>query len=134
MIDAVFRAINDHDLTVLDRMNAENVTLSQAGVTEPFKGRAAVRGMNEALFAAFPDLKIEQERGFGEKDWVTAEIVLTGTHKGPLELNSGQTIPATHKFVKIRAAITARMEEGKQKEVNLYFDRLALLNQLGLTP
>ncbi len=83
---------------------------------------------------AFPDLHIEKERAFGQGDWVSVELTITGTHKGPLPGPGGETIPATNKPVRFRNSIITKYEGGKIAEEHRYFDQLGLMAQLGLAP
>jgi ketosteroid isomerase-like protein len=59
---------------------------------------------------------------------------MTGTHKGPLKSTSGKTIPPTNKQFRIDLAITLRFEGGKIAEEHIYYDRLGMLTQLGVSP
>ena len=132
-LDEAMEALEAHDFDRLDRMNAESIIL-RAGQPEPQKGRAAVREWNQAFATAFPDIRFRKERSFGQGDWVAAEGVFTGTHKGPLVGPGGRTIPATNKRVRVPMAALVKIEGGEFTELAVYSDQLALLNQLGINP
>jgi len=100
----------------------------------PAKGLDAHRKDVEGLATAFPDMKLTTSLLFGQGDWVAAEGVLEGTHKGPLAGPGGQMIPATYKRVRLPFCELTRMENGKIAEERVYFDLAGMLMQLGLMP
>jgi ketosteroid isomerase-like protein len=57
-----------------------------------------------------------------------------GTNTGPLELPSGESLPATQKEVRMRGVDFATVEDGRIVSYRLYFDQMELLGQLGLLP
>ncbi len=77
------------------------------------------------------------ERAFGQDDWVCTELTSTGTNTGPFqgpEGPGGETMPATHKPVRVPFCLVLKAEGGKFTEVHQYVDRLGQLTQLGLKP
>lgn len=112
----------------------ESTTLSAPGLQEPLKGPTAILELQKAFLNAFPDVRYENERLFGQGDWVCAENVFTGTHTKPLMTPDGQTIPATNKVARIPDCLMLKIEGGKITEWHLYFDQLGMLAQLGLAP
>ncbi|MFI6039637.1 ester cyclase [Streptomyces sp. NPDC051315] len=57
-----------------------------------------------------------------------------GRNTGPLQLPDGQTMPATHKEVRIRGVDVATVVDGRIVSYRLYFDQMQFLEQLGLLP
>jgi ketosteroid isomerase-like protein len=55
-----------------------------------------------------------------------------GTHTEPLRLPDGQSIPATGKQLRLRAADVATVRDGRIVRHDFYFDQLDMLVQLGL--
>jgi ketosteroid isomerase-like protein len=55
-----------------------------------------------------------------------------GTNTEPLRTPDGQTVPATGKQVRLRAADVATVRDGRIVRHDFYFDQLDLLVQLGL--
>ena len=113
---------------------AESLVYSDPTTPEPLKGLAAWREALMAFETAFPDLRMEDVRTFGQGDWVCAEAVFTGTHTGPLTGPGGETIPATNKQVRNRSVWVFKIEDGKITEQRGYLDQLTYLAQLGLAP
>ena len=64
-----------------------------------------------------------------------AEGTWTGTHDGTIPLPDGE-VPATGRTVSFRFAIAATRDPSgeRAKSVNLYFDNLEFLGQLGVLP
>ncbi len=83
---------------------------------------------------AFPDVKFEKVRSFGQGDTVSAELIFAGTHRGPLPGAGGEPIPATNKPVRFRYSVVFTMEGGMITEIHRYYDQLGFLVQLGLAP
>lgn len=134
VVDAVTKAVNDHDLDRFETFLLESVIQRDPFNVEPRKGRKALRAGLEPFFKAFPDLRQVNERQFGSGDWITVQGHLQGTHKAPLEAPGGETIPATNKSIRIPFALIGKVEAGKLAEVNVYLDQMGMMAQLGLVP
>ena len=134
LVDASIEAINANDLDRYVGLYATSAIEYDPGLTEPLKGRAAIREYNKAYFTAFPDVHARKERAFGHGDWICYEAVFTATHTGPFAGPGGQTIPATNKRVRLTGCTVAKVEGGEFTEVHNYFDQLAMMTQLGLAP
>ncbi|MCJ2531503.1 MAG: ester cyclase [Candidatus Thermoplasmatota archaeon] len=104
------------------------------GSPEPLKGRAAYREGMEGFLAAFPDIRVEIARTFGQGDWVCMEGTSTGTHTGPFKGPGGETIPATNKPVRMQGCGLYKVEGGQITELRDYYDLLGFMTQLGLAP
>src|SRR6266540_1589163 len=76
-------------------------------------------------------------RGFAEVlavgDVAVEEGTFTGTHNGILKSPMGD-VPPTGRPVKIAYIQVLRFRDGKHVSFNLMFDRLSMLEQLGLIP
>ena len=134
VVDATTKALNDRDLDRWESFLLNSVIQRDPQNPEGIKGRKAIRAGLEPFLKAFPDIRMVMERQFGAGDWITQLGHSQGTNTGPLEMPGGQTIPATNKSVRIPVAMVARLEGGKFAEINLYFDQMALMSQLGLAP
>jgi len=134
VLDAATKALNDRDLDRFESMHLNSVIQRDPRHSEPMKGPKAIRASLEPFMKAFPDIRLVTERQFGAGDWVTQLSHMQATHTGPLEVPRGSTIPATNKSVRIPVALVTRLEGGKFAEINLYFDQMGLMAQLGLAP
>ena len=121
---------NTHDLSFFAKVvhpDAEFM-VGPLGVT---MDRNAFIALQELYFLGFPDLRVETVRSIDMGDgWVLTEVVYRGTHTG-LYFD----ILATGRPVEIRAALLARFNaDGLETNLNVYFDNLSVLAQLGLFP
>jgi predicted ester cyclase len=134
VIEAATKVMNDHDLDRFESLHLNSVIQRDPQHPEGIKGVKAIRAGLEPFLKAFPDIRLVTERTFGAGDWVTQLSHMRATHTGPLEVPGGPTIPATNKSVRLPVALVARIEGGKFAEINLYFDQMGLMAQLGLAP
>ena len=134
IVDAQAEAFNARDLGRCLDYYAESIVRHGPGLTEPIKGRAALRDLVETFLTAFPDIHAEKMRTFGQGDWVCRENLVAGTHKGPLLGPGGETVPATNKPIRIPICHVYRLESGRIVEDHQYMDMSSLMTQLGLAP
>lgn len=128
----IMRAINEKDMGAFKRLHADGVTAWNPFNPEPSKGLEAHTKEMEGLWRAFPDLKVEATRIFGEGDWLCAEYAFTGTHKGPLTGPTGE-IPATGKSLRMEVLGVMKVVNGKITEEKDFFDTATMAKQLGLS-
>lgn len=134
VVRATDKAFNNRDWNAFMRLHAESVVVYSAFSPEPTKGRQAHRKEVEGMFASFPDLRVKDERTFGQGDWVCSEYSVTGTHKGPLTGPGGQAIPPTGKSFRLNLCAVIKVEDGEVTEERTYLDMFSLMAQLGLIP
>ncbi len=79
--------------------------------------------------AAFPRYKLIADDMIAEGDKVAVHARFEGTHQGEL-----MGIPPTGKEVSVPFIITYRIAEGKIVQHWMSFDRMALMEQLGVAP
>jgi steroid delta-isomerase-like uncharacterized protein len=100
----------------------------------PLKGRQAIAAYWRQMKESFPDAKVTVHKMVAEGDTTVSEYTFTGTNKGPLQLPTGQKIPATGGLVTGLALDIGTVENGKIKSLHQYFDTVPGLVQLGLMP
>jgi len=84
---------------------------------------------------AFPDLRLTIEDIFAEGDKVVVRGTLHGTHRGNIEIGSmGMTLPPTGKHIAFVGMDIFHFRGGKIVEAWGNWDRLGLLQQLGVVP
>ncbi|HYU07211.1 MAG TPA: ester cyclase [Thermoplasmata archaeon] len=141
MVEAAFEAINERDWDHLWGLHVDNIVMSVPDLPDPLKGREAVQGRLQAWAEALPDLSWKRVRGFGQGDWVCMELLITGTHKGPLRLGLGQAalkkqgdkpVPPTGNRIELRGCVVYKVERGEISESHIYYDQLDFMKQLGL--
>jgi len=91
--------------------------------------RAGFQQFGQAFYAAFPDLRHSVEHQVQESETVVNRLLVRGTHRGDF-----QGIPATGRTVEVAAITIQRFADGKIVEMDLLFDSLGLLQQLGAVP
>lgn len=83
----------------------------------------------QAIFAAFPNLRLDETALIAEGGLVAVRYVVTGTHRG---LFNG--IPASGADVSFEAHDWFMVENGKITEQWVILDALGLLQQIGAIP
>lgn len=123
---------NAHDLGRLREITHPDAEASAPGGMT-FTGREAVLAFNAAWWEAFPDARIETVRRTVSGNLVVEEGVFRGTHQGVFRTPVGD-IPATGRSVEGAYISIDEYEGGLFRRQRLLFDRLQLLEQLGLIP
>jgi ketosteroid isomerase-like protein len=98
------------------------------------RGRDAIAEYLETFSRAFPDASWEPLSQLEVGDTAMDEGWFIGTHTGPLETPTGETIPATGKRVRLRECDVATVENGRITSHRFYFDQMDFAGQLGLAP
>jgi steroid delta-isomerase-like uncharacterized protein len=124
-IDRLYRAINDGNLDLLDKLFAEDYV----DHTEGYRGVEAIKQQISAFRVAFPDLHITVEDTVEDGDRIATRTTVTGTQTGDL-----MGLPATGKTVSVCAVDIARFDGGKVLERWGGLDMCALMRQLGVIP
>jgi steroid delta-isomerase-like uncharacterized protein len=81
------------------------------------------------LRSAFPDFKLEFTRILCDGDHFVHWWTSTGTHRGEF-----MGVPATGRHVETRGISVGRTENGRIVEEELYYDRLAFVEGIGVQP
>jgi steroid delta-isomerase-like uncharacterized protein len=125
-------AINARDLKGFMNNQQPDVEFTiPGGIT--LLGREAVGQYMQLMWTAFPDVMLSfGDQVLGE-DSAATEVVMSGTHTGPLNTPSG-SIPPTGKSINLRSLSILRFEDGRIASERNYFDQFDMLKQLGLAP
>lgn len=126
------RLFNEHDLNGLLELNRDDSELEAPGGMN-LRGADQIGSFLKGWFQGFPDCKIRTTNRIVDGSTVVEEGVFSGTHTGVFPTPMGDIQP------------TGRSTEGKYIQVfefdgekvarsHLIFDRLELLEQLGLLP
>lgn len=126
--DAFFR--RDLDACLAAYTDDAEVVLPGA---PPMKGKEAIRAAWQMYMAAL-DEKPTKIRHIAEGDTVVTEWTTVSTHKGPLMMPTGESLPATGKTITNSGATVQDVKNGKVERQVFYFDNVALLQQLGIMP
>ncbi len=123
---------NAHDRDGFAAVLADDVVFEAPGGMRG-EGRAACVEFFSYWFGAFPDAHVEVHGLYLLDDVAVEEGTFTGTHNGVLHSPMGD-IPPTGRSVALGYIQVLRFRDGKHVSFHLMFDRLLMLEQLGLLP
>jgi ketosteroid isomerase-like protein len=123
---------NAHDLDGFAEVLAEDVVFRAPGGLSG-QGKAACVAFFGSWFGAFPDAHVQVHALHLSDDVAVEEGTFTGTHRGVLHGPTGD-VPPTGRPVSVDYLQVLRFRDGRHVSFNLLFDRLLLLEQLGLLP
>ena len=123
---------NAHDLDGFAEGLSEDVVFTAPGGLHG-TGKASCAAFFGSWFAAFPDARVDVKAVHIVGDVAVEEGTFTGTHRGVLHGPAGD-IPPTGRSVAVDYIQVLRFRDGKHVSFNLMFDRLMMLEQLGLVP
>ena len=123
---------NAHDVDGFTEVLADDVVFQAPGGMRG-EGKAACAAFYAGWFSAFPDTHVDVHNVYFIDDVAVEEGTFTGTHEGVLHIPTGD-IPPTGRPVAIDYIHVIRYRNGKHTSFNLMFDRLSMLEQLGLVP
>ena len=130
--DRFVAAFNAHDEHALHAVHADDIKFNAPGGFKATNAKDAT-GYAMTWLKAFPDGEMKVRSEIMSGPWVVQEIVMEGTHTGPLVSPAG-TIAPTYKKVVGYGVQLLRVENGKIAEARVYFDQLDQQRQLGLIP
>jgi predicted ester cyclase len=123
---------NSHDIAGFAEVLEDDVAFAAPGGMRG-EGKAACVQFYGSWFEAFPDAHVEVHSVNFIDDIAVEEGTFTGTHNGVLHTPAGD-IPPTGRAVSVDYIHVLRFRHGKHASFNLVFDRLLMLEQLGLFP
>jgi steroid delta-isomerase-like uncharacterized protein len=125
-------AFNSHDIdSFADTLADDAVFRAPGGMAG--EGKPACIQFFGGWLDAFPDARVEIHDVHITGDAAVEEGTFTGTHHGVLHSPAGD-VPATGRPVTVDYIQVLRFRDGKHVSFNLMYDRLLLLEQLGLIP
>jgi len=123
-------AFNAHDIDGFADLIADDAVVHAPGGMGG-SGKAACTEFYGAWLGAFPDAHVSVHDVYVCDDVVVEEGTFAGTHLGVLHAPAGDIQP-TGSRVTIDYMQAIRHRDGKQVAFDLMYDRLQLLEQLGL--
>jgi steroid delta-isomerase-like uncharacterized protein len=85
--------------------------------------REAVAALQQAVWTAFPDARVDLVTRVASADAVISEEVLSGTHTGPFATPAG-TLPPSGRAVRMPFVTVQQIRNGKIAAERIYFDQL----------
>jgi steroid delta-isomerase-like uncharacterized protein len=125
-------AFNSHDERALLALHADNIKFEAPGGFKAHNAKDATEYATTWL-KGFPNGKMTVRNEIVSAPWIVQEVVMEGTHTGPLEGPNG-TVQPTHKKIVSKGIQVLKIENGKITETRIYFDMLDQMSQLGLIP
>ena len=123
---------NAHDIDGFAEVLADDVVVvAPAGCA--VRGKPAFVEFYGGWLRAFPDAHVDVHDVYFVDDIAVEEGTFSGTHDGVLHTPSGD-MPPTGRAVSLAYIHVLRFRDGKHVSFNLVFDRLLMLEQLGLVP
>lgn len=132
VFDEAHRLFNAHDLDGIEAIYAEDAELRGPG-DMVVKGTKAIREFTAGWFQGFPDCEMRTEKVVDCGDVVVEEGVFVGTHSGVFPTPMGD-IPPTGRRLEGRFVDIFEVRDGRIVSDHLTFDRLELMEKLGLMP
>ena len=123
---------NAHDLDGFAGVIADDVVFVAPGGMRG-EGKAACVEFYGGWLSAFPDGHVEVHGIHIVDDVVIEEGTFSGTHLSVLHTATGD-VPPTGRAVSLDYIQVLRLRDGTHVSFNLMFDRLLMLEQLGLLP
>jgi ketosteroid isomerase-like protein len=123
---------NAHDIDGFAAVLADDVVFQAPGGMRG-QGKPACVEFYGGWLSAFPDGHVEVHEVHFIDDVAVEEGTFSGTHNGVLHNPAGD-IPPTGRSVSLDYIQVLRFRDGQHVSFNLMFDRLLMLEQLGLVP
>lgn len=123
---------NAGDIDAYAQEYTEDAVLVRPEVT--VVGRAAIGELWRREKAMFPDRTLRIDALLAQGDLVMAEWTWTGTNAGARTAPDGSLLPPSGRRVQLRGMELAQMRDGRICSYRMYWDRLALQQQLGMGP
>jgi steroid delta-isomerase-like uncharacterized protein len=123
---------NAHDIDAFAELVADDVAFTAPGGMHG-QGKAAWSDFYAGWLHAFSDAHVEVHSVHFVDDIAVEEGTFSGTHDGTLRTPAGE-IPPTGRAVSVDYIHVLRYRDGLHASFNLIFDRLLMLEQLGLVP
>ena len=121
---------NAHDIDGFTSVLADDVVFQAPGGMSG-QGKEACGQFFAGWFGAFPDAHVEVHALHVAGDVAVEEGTFTGTHLGTLRSPAGD-IPPTGRPVTVPYLQVLRFRDGRHASFNLMYDRLLMLEHLGL--
>ncbi|HEY7077199.1 MAG TPA: nuclear transport factor 2 family protein [Solirubrobacteraceae bacterium] len=125
-------AFNDHDVDAFAALLADDVAFDAPGGLRG-TGRTACAEFYRSWITSFPDAHVDVNAVHVSGDVIVEEGTFLGTHHGALETPAGD-IPPTGRRVSVPYVHVLSFRDGKHTALSLMFDRLLMLEQLGVVP
>jgi steroid delta-isomerase-like uncharacterized protein len=126
-IKAAWAALEKKDEKTFLDLYADDLSVVNLNEAEDKKGKKAFKDGFAVLGKAFPDLRLVPQNVWAFGNYVVAEAVMSGTHKGALGPFKPSDKPVVVHFVDV-----LQLKDGKIVQATSYASNLEMLAQLGV--
>ncbi|MFE3038328.1 ester cyclase [Streptomyces canus] len=133
VMDRLTEAVTHPDLKAIAELYADDAVAVTPDEGE-IRGRDNIVEYWRQMTETVPDGTFETLHEYESGDTAIDEGIFSGRNTGPIQLPTGETLPATQKEIRIRGVDIATVKDGRIVDYRLYFDEMEFLGQLGLLP
>jgi steroid delta-isomerase-like uncharacterized protein len=128
-------AWNSHDIDTVMALFSDDVVIHQPSNPKPLDA-AGTRAFFSMIFKAYPDFKVTLKDALVDGMKGVSVEQVTGTWSGPyVDPATGKTTPGNgRQFDHPGVMLLTYRADHRIKEVSIYWDRLVVDQQLGITP
>ena len=126
------QTFNAHDIDGFAELLTDDAVFEAPGGMRG-EGKAACLEFYGGWLDAFPDARVDVSDLHVVGDVAVEAGMFSGTHEGVLHGPAG-SLPPTGRPVRVDYVQVLRFRDGKHASFRLMYDRLALLEQLGMVP
>ena len=130
LVERLTDAWNRHDAEGVAACYAADAVSAEVALTEPLRGRPAIRNSARLYMDALPDIRLETRRVIAAGDCVCQEWAVSGTHRGDLL----GLAPTGRTFEVPLCRVMTLGADGLIRSDTTYWDALGLYRQLGALP
>lgn len=132
VVDAMHTAFRRGDLNAISAHWHDDIVYEAPGVS--LAGKAARTVAETVWLDAFSQNDVETHARYVNGEEVVDFCTMRGVHSGPLALPGGATLPPSGLKLEGPYAARYRIRDGKVLFQQVFYDRLALLQNLGVLP
>jgi predicted ester cyclase len=132
VIDHFFQVVDSKAFDKLADVDAPDLVFTTP--MGAFNGPEGHKQLLTVFATAFPNFKHTDYQCVESGDEIACQGRLVGDHTGPMMTPDGKSIPATKKHVDFAWGGFAKVKNGKVAKLNVYFDVMGMMQQLGLVP
>lgn len=129
LVESVAELWNTGNSEIAQQVYADDCPRIDVNLPPGTRGGAGVARYVAEIRTAYPDLRMKVNETISEGDRLVVHWTVTGTHEGMF-----RGLAPTGKQIMIDGMTLARVKDGKLTEDRVYFDRLAMFEQLGVVP
>ncbi len=131
VVRGIYEAFDRRDFDSLMAPITDETVVTVMAFGQDLKGSEGFRQFTAPFTEAFPDISIEVRNLVAEGDQVAAELLLHGTHSGPLRGPMGDIAP-TGNTIDVAVAEIWELQDGKVSRLRNYLDPGTLMRQLSV--